>query len=213
MQRLLITGFEPFGGERVNPSAAAAQYLAEEGLPGTEVRSLVLPVVRYRAVELTVETIERERPDLVVMLGQANGRARITPERVAINLDDYRMPDNAGRQPHEEPIVPDGPAAYFSGLPVRAMVERMHSVGVPAAVSNTAGTFLCNHLSYGVLHHLAIRRLPVRAGFVHVPYLPEQAASKDIESASMELETLVRGLRAGIRAAIDVAAGALVQRI
>ena len=207
--RLLITGFEPFGGESINPSALAAQRLAEEGFAGVEASWLVLPVVRYRCVERVVETIERGRPEVVVMLGQAGGRMRVTPERVAINVDDFRRPDNAGNQPVDEPHVPGGPAAYFCGLPVKEMVRRMREAGVPAAVSNTAGTYLCNHVSYGVLHAIATRGLPVRAGYTHVPYLPEQAAAKDQDAPSLSLDTLVRGLRAAVLAALEAAAPAL----
>lgn len=209
MTRLLITGFEPFGGESVNPSGLAARRLAEAEFTGVETRALELPVVRYRCIELVVDAIERDRPDLVVMLGQAGGRVRLTPERIAINVDDYRRPDNAGNQPADEPIVPGGPAAYFSGLPVKAMVDAVRGAGVPAALSNTAGTYLCNHVSYGVLHHVALRRLPVRAGFIHLPYLPEQAAQKEADAPSLALDDMARGLRAAIRAALEAAAPAL----
>ncbi len=206
MARVLITGFEPFGGATVNPSALAAEILAAERPAGAETVCLILPVVRYRCIDLAVAAIERRPPDVVVMLGQSSGRAAITPERVAINLDDFRRPDNAGHHPIEEPIVPGGPAAYFATLPVRAMVREMQAAGVPAAVSNTAGTYVCNHLSYGVLHHLALRRLPVRAGLVHLPYLPEQVTDMAAEVPSMALETMLRGLRAAITCALTAAA-------
>ncbi len=208
MTRVLVTGFEPFGGATVNPSALAAEVLAAERPGGAETVCLILPVVRYRCIDLTVATIERRPPDVVVMLGQGGGRAAITPERVAINLDDFRRPDNAGHHPIEEPIVPGGPAAYFASLPVRAMVREMQAAGVPAAVSTTAGTYICNHLSYGVLHHLALRRLPVRAGLIHLPYLPEQVTGMATEAPSMALETMLRGLRAAIACALS--AGAMV---
>ena len=204
--RLLITGFEPFGGESINPSSLAAQRLAEEGFAGVEASWLVLPVVRYRCGERVVETIERGRPEVVVMLGQAGGRMRVTPERVAINVDDFRRPDNAGNQPVDEPHLLGGPAAYFSGLPVKEMVRRMREAGVPAAVSNTAGTYLCNHVSYGVLHAIATRGWPIRAGFIHVPYVPAQAAEKELDAPSLSLDTLVRGLRAALPAALEMAA-------
>ncbi len=206
MARVLITGFEPFGGAPVNPSALAAEILAAERPGGAEIVSLILPVVRYRCIDLTVAAIERRPPDLVVMLGQGGGRAAITPERVAINLDDYRQPDNAGHHPIEEPIVPGGPAAYFATLPVRAMAREMQAAGVPAAVSNSAGTYVCNHLSYGVLHHLALRRLPVRAGLIHLPYLPEQVTGMTLETPSMALETMLRGLRAALTCALAIGA-------
>jgi pyroglutamyl-peptidase len=200
--RLLITGFEPFAGDDVNPSALVAARLAAEGFAGATTEHLILPVVRFRCVELVVAAIEQTRPDVVVMMGQAGGRPRITPERVAINLDDYRRPDNTGNQPVDEPIVPGGPAAYFSLLPIRDMVRRMQEAGVPAAISNSAGTYLCNHLGYGVLHYIAVRRLPVSAGFVHLPCLPEQATGRSPETPSMALEVLVKGMRVGVEAAL-----------
>ena len=202
MSRLLITGFEPFGGELVNPSALAAERLAADGFAGWQTDRLVLPVIRYRAAELVIAAISRQMPDAVVLLGQAGGRGRITPERVAINVDDYRRPDNAGNQPVDEPIIADGPAAYFAHLPVKLMAERMRAAGAPAILSNTAGTYLCNHVAYAVLHHIATRGLPVRAGFIHVPYLPEQAARHEVETPSLSMETLTHGLRAGIEAAL-----------
>ncbi len=209
--RMLITGFEPFGGERVNPSALAAAALAREDFDGAVASFLVLPVARYRSIDLAVEAIERQRPDLVVMLGEGGGRTRLTPERVALNIDDFRIPDNAGHHPVEEPIVPGGPAAHFSTLPVRDMVRRMTAAGVPAAISNTAGTYLCNHVSYGVLHHIALRRLHICAGFVHVPYLPEQTIDKPLTTPSMSLELMLRGLRQGIAAAMAVPQPALAR--
>ncbi len=208
--RVIVTGFEPFGGERVNPSARAAEALAAAGIDGVTVTQLVLPVVRFRAVEMAVEMVERLRPEILLMLGEAGGRARIMLERVALNVDDFRMPDNGGHHPIDEAIVPGGPAAYFSTLPLKEMVQRMLGRGVPAAVSNSAGTYLCNHLSYGVLHHLALRRLPVRAGFIHLPYLPEQAAVRTVETPSMALETILSGLEAATAAVRDAVRGRLV---
>jgi pyroglutamyl-peptidase len=139
---------------------------------------------------------------VVVMLGQAGSRPWITPERVALNIDDFRMPDHAGNQPQDEPIVPGGPAAYLSTLPVKAMVQAMTAEGVPAVLSNTAGTYLCNHVSYGVLHHLAVRRLATRAGFIHLPFLPEQAAGKDAQVPCLGADTMLAGLRAAVTAAL-----------
>ncbi len=198
MTRVLLTGFEPFGGETVNPSHEAGSRLAREHIPGMELHYLRLPVVRYVAVETAVAEIQRMRPDAVMMLGQANGRARITPERVAINVDDFRRPDNAGNQPHDEPQVAGGPAAYLCTLPVRALADAMVAAGVPATVSNTAGTFLCNHVTYGVLHAMGAGGLVLQAGFIHLPFLPEQAATKPAEVAFMGLETMLVGLRAAL---------------
>ena len=202
--KLLVTGFEPFGEEMVNPSELALRRLMAEGVADVELSCLVLPVVRFRAVDLAISAIERERPDAVIMLGEAGGRTAITPERVAIGVDDYRRPDNGGNWPEDEEIVPDGPAAYMSTLPVKAMVARMCAASVPAAVSNTAGTYLCNHLTYGVAHYIARRRLPVCAGFVHLPYLPEQALTKSPVPPSMALETVMHGLHAALAAVVEV---------
>lgn len=198
MAHILLTGFEPFGDETVNPSHEAGARLAGEGLAGVELHYLRLPVVRFAAVELAVAEMLRVRPVAVVMLGQANGRARITPERIAINVDDFRQPDNAGNLPRDEPQVAGGPDGYLCTLPVRAMTEATLAAGVPAAVSNTAGTFLCNHVTYGLLHAINGGVPAVRAGFIHVPFLPEQAATKPIEVASMGLETMLVGLRAAL---------------
>lgn len=196
MTRLLLTGFEPFGGDAVNPAHEAGHRLAREQVAGADLHYLCLPVVRYEAVAVALKEMLRLRPDAVISLGQAGSRARITPERIAINVDDFRIPDNAGNQPRDEPQVRDGPAAYFTTLPVRAMTDAIVAAGVPAAVSNTAGTFLCNHVAYGLLHAIATGGLPVRAGFVHLPLLPEQAAARPVETPSMTLETMMAGLRA-----------------
>ena len=203
MTRILILGFEPFGGETVNPSHEAGSRLAAESFAGATLAYRRVPVSRARAVPLALETVARFRPDAVIALGQANGRARITPERIAINVDDFRMPDNDGMLARDEPQVPGGPPAYLCTLPVRAMVETMIAEGVPAAVSNTAGTFLCNHLAFGLLHAVATQGLATRAGFVHLPLLPEQAATKPVEVPSMALDTMLRGLRAAVVTLIE----------
>ena len=156
---------------------------------------MVLPVVCREAANRLLEAVERERPDAVVMLGIAAKRDKITPERLAVNVDDYRIPDNAGNQPCDEPIVPDAPAAYFSTLPIRRMVEAIAAAEVPAEISNTAGTYLCNHVFYALLHHTAERRVDCRAGFVHIPQMAEAAAEG---APSLPLEALVRGVRAAL---------------
>jgi pyroglutamyl-peptidase len=196
--RILLTGFEPFGGEMVNSSHEAGLRLAAEGITGAELHYLQLPVVRHAAVGRAVAELLRLRPAAVVMLGQANGRARITPERIAINVDEFRQPDNAGNQPRDEVQIAGAAAAYLCTLPVSAMVDAIKAAGVPAAVSNTAGTFLCNHVTFGLLHAITAQRLAVRAGFIHLPLLPQQAATKPAEVASMGLETLLVGLRAAL---------------
>lgn len=198
MVQVLVTGFEPFGGEQINPSWEVVQRLLADPPPGLSIAGLPLPVERFRAIDLAVEAIERERPDLVLALGQAGGRARLTPERIAVNVDDYRSPDNAGNQPQDEPIRADAPAAYFCTVPLKQMVAAMISAGAPAAVSNSAGTYLCNHVAFGILHYLATARQEIPAGFVHLPYLPEQVADKRGEVASVSLDVMVAGVGAAL---------------
>jgi len=151
---VLVTGFEPFGGERTNPSWDIVERLPDT-IAGLRVAKLRVPCEFRRAIEVAAVAIEKHEPSLVICLGQAGGRSRIGVERVAVNVDDARAPDNAGAQPIDEPIAADGPPAYFSTLPVKAMVAAMRAAGVPAELSNTAGTYVCNHLMYGVLHLIA----------------------------------------------------------
>ena len=189
-QKILITGFEPFGGETINPSQAIAQNLHGTEIVGREVVGVLLPCVFGVANRELNRQLRAIRPILVICLGQAGGRAAITPERVAINVDDARIPDNAGGQPVDRPVVRGGPAAYFSTLPVKAMVAGLRADGVPAEVSQTAGTFVCNHVFYGLMHALRLRS-GVRGGFIHVPFLPEQASRGQ---ASLALDTLVAAI-------------------
>jgi len=198
---VLVTGFEPFGGEKTNPSWDVCTQLPE-AIAGMRVETCLVPCEFRNAIEVVAEAIERVRPSLVVSLGQAGGRARIGIERVAINIDDARIPDNAGVQPVDELVAPNGPPAYFASLPVKAMAAAVRAAGVPAEVSNTAGTFVCNHLMYGVLHYLAASGYRARAGFIHVPYSEAQAAGHR-DSPSMSVATMVRGVIAAIAAARD----------
>ena len=145
-----------------------------------------------------LETIEQEKPDYVLSIGQAGGRAEITPERIAINIDDAGIPDNEGNQPVDRTIYPDGENAYFSTLPVKAIVEAIKREGIPASISNSAGTYVCNHLMYSVLYSIKKNALPIKAGFIHVPYIPEQTVNKK-DKASLSLEEIVRGLEAALR--------------
>ncbi|HLX22406.1 MAG TPA: pyroglutamyl-peptidase I [Usitatibacter sp.] len=196
---VLVTGFEPFGGEDTNPSWDACTQLPRE-IAGMRVERCLVPCEFRRAIEVVAESIERLRPTLVVCLGQAGGRARLGIERVAINLDDARIPDNVGNQPVDERVAANGPPAYFASLPVKAMAAAARAAGVPAEVSNTAGTFVCNHLMYGVLHYLEASGYRTRAGFIHVPYSESQAANHR-DSPSMAVSTMVRGIVAAIAAA------------
>src|SRR5262245_66607198 len=146
MTKLLLTAFEPFGGEKINPSLEAAHQIDRDKPFGEIVKVAELPVDRYRAIDSALEVIREVRPEIVVMLGEAGGRFRVNPERIAINVDDYRIPDNTGNQPRDEAIIEGGPAAYFSTLPIRAITERILEARIPAAISNNAGTYLCNQL-------------------------------------------------------------------
>lgn len=176
MKTILITGFEPFGGERINPSQQIALALDGRTLAGRRVVGATLPCVFGASVAELRKLLRTHRPELVICVGQAGGRAEITPERVAINVDDARIPDNAGARPVDRVIARRGAAAYFSTLPIKAIVAALRARGLPAGVSQTAGTFVCNHVFYGLMR--ALRRRPgARGGFIHVPLLPEQATA------------------------------------
>lgn len=197
---VLVTGFDPFGGEQLNPSWEICRQLAGTTIGGLPVEACKVPCEFRRAIETVTAAIERHRPALVICLGQAGGRAQMSVERVAINVDDARIADNSGAHPIDEPIAIEGPAAYFATVPVKAMARAMRAAHVPALVSNTAGTYVCNHLMYGVLHFLAASGNPARAGFVHVPYAEEQVLDKPAMPA-LALDSMVRGVRAAIEAA------------
>lgn len=217
--KILLTAFTPFDGEKINP-ALEAMKLVKDRLGNLEVVKIEVPTVFRKSIQVVTEAIEKEKPDFVLSIGQAGGREGITPERVAINIDDARIPDNEGNQPVDEPIFPDGANAYFSTLPVKAMVEAIRREGLPSSLSNSAGTYVCNHLMYGVLYflkkndcqvgngHLQYKdsslqndgeekRQAVKAGFIHVPYLPEQTKNQK-NLPSLPLLDMVRGLEAAI---------------
>ncbi|NSC21471.1 pyroglutamyl-peptidase I [Streptomyces albus subsp. chlorinus] len=196
--QVLVTGFAPFDGEETNPSWQAAEALAADPPAGLDVRAVRLSCVFGTALDELRAAVEAAGPglELVVCLGQAGGRADLTVERVALNVDDARIPDNAGARPVDEPVVPGGPAAYFSTLPVKACVAAAREAGVPASVSQTAGTFVCNHVFYGLAHLLATEHPGVRGGFVHVPFTPRQAAAKHPAPPSLSVADAVRGLSA-----------------
>jgi len=202
LPRILLTGFEPFGGEAVNPSWEIARALDGWECEGHVVRAVRLSCVFGEALRELDAALETHAPALVVCLGQAGGRPEISIERVAINVDDARIPDNHGRQPVDDAIEEDGPAAYFSTLPIKALARDARAAGIAASVSNTAGTFVCNHVFYALMHRLATRPVHGRArgGFVHVPYTPEQAAGRDVPS--MPLATQVEGVRTLLRSAL-----------
>jgi len=197
MATVLVTGFEAFGGAAENPSAEIALRLNGWHCEGHEVIGAVLPCVFRVSVQKLKQLIRKHEPQLVICLGQAGGRSAITPERVAINLDDACIADNAGAQPLDRSIVRDGPAAYWSTLPVKAIVRELRAVGVPSEVSQTAGTFVCNHVFYGLMHELRDQRR-VRGGFIHVPWLPSQG------KPAMKLAQMEQGIRLAVGTAIKV---------
>lgn len=190
--KALVTGFEPFGDDPVNPSREALRLLPPR-LGELELATRVLPTAFDAALGALEDALATTAPDIVLCLGLAGGRAGLSLERIAINVDDARIPDNAGRQPIDRPVVRDGPAAYFTTLPIKAAAAALRAAGLPAIVSNTAGTFVCNHVFYGLMHLAATRRLALRGGFVHLPYLPSQAAGHE-NAPSMALDDIVRGV-------------------
>jgi pyroglutamyl-peptidase len=195
---ILVTGFEPFGGERINPSAEVAHALHGRRIDGANVVGVVLPCVFGHSIDAMQAAIAQHAPRLVLALGQASGRAGFSPERVAINLDDARIPDNAGAQPIDQAVVARGAAARFTTLPVKAMVAALQAAGYPAEVSHSAGTFVCNHVFYGLQHTLR-RRRGVRSGLMHLCCLPEQAAPG---TPSLPLDSMIDGVGIALSAAL-----------
>lgn len=201
VMRLLLTAFDPFGGDAINPALEAVRLVSEK-IGRFDVIKLEVPTVFGKSIEAVATAIESTQPDVVLCIGQAGGRYEITPERVAINIDDARIADNEGNQPIDKKIFEDGENAYFTTLPIKAMVEAIRDANLPAAVSNSAGTFVCNHLMYGVLYTLAKKYPNIKGGFTHVPFIPEQVARRTPVAPYMALDDIRRGLEAAI-AAID----------
>ncbi len=198
MKTVLLTGFEPFGGETINPSGEIARQLHGMVIARHQVVGALLPCVFGAAIAELKAQLRHTQPALIICLGQAGGRADITPERVAINVDDARLTDNAGGQPIDQAVIKQGPAAYWSTLPIKAIVAALRQRDLPASVSQTAGTFVCNHVFYGLMHQLRAQRR-VRGGFIHVPFLPEQTTDKP----SLPLETMVRAIGVAIETAVQ----------
>lgn len=202
MPTVLLTGFAPFGGERSNPSWDAVRTLEGDVVAGHRVAVRCLPVEFGASIAALREAIDELAPSLVLCVGQAGGRAQISLERVAINVDDARIPDNAGQQPVDEAIATAGPAAYFTRLPIKAMLVALRNAGIPAEISQTAGTFVCNHVFYGLMH--ALRNVPaVRGGFVHIPYSPAQAALHP-GAPSLPPSVVSEGLRLAVAVGLTV---------
>jgi pyroglutamyl-peptidase len=202
MKTILLTGFEPFGGETVNPSWLAVQGLhGRELSEGSRIVALQLPCVFDVSRQVLLQALAQYQPHTVLCVGQAGGSAELCIERVAINLDDARSADNAGAQPIDQPIVPDGPAAYFTTLPIKAMVQALHASGIPASISHSAGTYVCNHVFYALMHAASSNALLRRAGFIHIPYLPQQAL-QHASAPSMGLELVQQALLTALETAI-----------
>ena len=200
MTTVLLTGFEPFDGDSINPSWECVQALHGTVIAGAQIVAVQLPCVFGQSTKALNKAIRKYRPDIVIAVGQAGGRTEITPERVAINLDDARIPDNAGKRPTDKAIARGGPAAYFSTLPVKAMVAALQEAGLPASVSHSAGTFVCNHVFYSLMAQQAQNGID-RCGFIHIPFLPEQAAHR-AGTPSMSTHDIERGLRLAVEVCI-----------
>lgn len=207
MTTVLVTGYGPFAHTPVNPAEVVARALDGTTIAGARVVGAVVPNVFFTVLEVVQAKIAEVRPAAVLMLGEFGGRAEITVERIAQNLNDgarYGLADNAGVVLQERPTAPGGPAAYYATLPIRAMVRSMRAAGIPADISDAAGTFGCNHLMYGILHHIAVAQLPIRAGWIHLPHLPEVAAREEnLGAPSMSADTAVAGVRVAIQAIVE----------
>jgi pyroglutamyl-peptidase len=202
---ILLTGFEPFGTYKDNPSAAVVEALDGRRVDGVPVRGAVLPVHHRETAAVVARLVEEAAPRAIVQLGLAGGRARLALERVAVNVMDFEIADNAGYRATGEPSVPGGPAAYFSTLPLPTMLEALTAAGIPAYVSSTAGTYLCNHTFYTTRHLLESRRLTTPAGFVHLPLSPAMVAASGLDAPSMDVPLMVRGIELALRVVAEAA--------
>ena len=199
--KVLITGFDPFGGESINPAWEAVKLLPDE-IAGAQIVKLQIPTVVNKSIQKIYDSICAEKPDIVLSIGQAGGRFAVTPERGAINITDARIPDNEGNQPIDVPIFEDGDAAYFSNLPVKAMVQAIKDAGYPSVLSNTAGTYICNHVMYGILYYIKKEFPNIRGGFIHVPYAASQVVNKPA-TPSMSLADIAASIEAAVKAAVE----------
>lgn len=198
--KVLITGFDPFGSDTINPSYEAVKRLDDE-IQGAQIIKKQIPTVFGKAITKLEEYIQEYEPDFVICVGQAGGRFDLTIERVAINMDDARIMDNEGNQPIDEVVMEDGKNAYFSNLPIKAMVAKLKENNIPSNVSNSAGTFVCNHIMYGLLYMIDKSYNHIKGGFIHVPFIPEQVIGKK-NSPYMTLNELTKGLSIAIETAV-----------
>ena len=196
--KVLITGFDPFGGESINPAWEAVKAM-KDSIDGIEVIKLQIPTVFKKSAEKLFAGIEEHKPDAVICIGQAGGRYDMSVERIAINMDDGRIPDNEGYQPIDTPVYEDGENAYFATLPIKGIVEEIKSAKIPASVSNTAGTYVCNHIMYSLLYYISKNNLNIKGGFIHVPYITEQVVDKK-NMPYMEVTTITKALECAVQA-------------
>lgn len=201
MKKVLITGFEPFGGEKVNPALEAVNMLPDT-IGGAKVVKLEVPTVFKKSIKRLDECIEKEKPDITICVGQAGGRFDITVERVAINVDDARIPDNENNSPADEKIFEDGENAYFASLPIKTIVKNITNAGIPASISDSAGTFVCNHLMYGLLYLIDKKYNNMAGGFIHVPFIPQQASGRK-NTPSMNVSDIVKALTIAVETAVQ----------
>lgn len=201
MMKILVTGFDPFGGESINPAIEAVKRLPDV-IGGAEIIKQEIPTSCLTSLQLIEKLLIQHNPDVILSVGQAGGRAAITVERIGINIDDFGIKDNDGNQFSDVPIFADGPDAFFLNLPIKKMVQRILDRRIPAAVSNTAGTFVCNHVAYGTRYLIETKFPGKRSGFIHIPYLPEQTINKP-DVPSMALDVVVEGLTAAIEAVAE----------
>ncbi|NFU00509.1 pyroglutamyl-peptidase I [Clostridium botulinum] len=199
--KVLITGFDPFGGESINPALEAVKKLPNT-ISNAEIIKLEIPTVFKKSLDKIEENILAHKPDILISIGQAGGRFGITPERVAINIDDARIQDNEKNQPIDLKVFEDGENAYFTTLPIKAMVKEMQEAGIPSSVSNSAGTFVCNHVMYGVLYMINKKYPNIKGGFIPVPYIPSQVVNKP-NMPSMSIEDISKGLELSVKAAVE----------
>lgn len=199
--KILITGFEPFGGEKVNPSFEAVKKLQNK-ICDADIVKAQIPTVFHRSIEELEKLINAEQPDVVICVGQAGGRFDISIERVAINIDDARIADNDGNKPVDEPVFKDGENAYFASLPIKAIVEEIKKANIPASISNTAGTYVCNHIMYGLLYLIDKKYPKIRGGFIHVPFITEQIIDKS-NVPYMEISKITEGLTLAIKGVVE----------
>jgi len=197
--KVLITGFDPFGGETINPAYEAVKAIPE--IQGVDLIKVEIPTVFHKSKDHLKKAMDQHKPDIIICVGQAGGRSHVTLERVAINVDDARIPDNDGQQPIDQPVVEHGPAAYFTNLPIKAMAKAIQDAGLPGGISNTAGTYVCNHIMYQLMH--MIKDQPgLRGGFIHVPFIESQVVHRNGVS-SMSLASISQALQVAILAAVS----------